>query len=88
MNERKTITRTLFLVSAILFLLLRFGYSEDETRLFMMLIAAGLINVSILVYTLDKLFQIWLQAIANVIDYFIEEYFKEVEKREKERGKK
>ncbi len=88
MNERKTITRTLFLISTILFLLLRFGYSEDETRLFMMLIAAGLINVSILVYALDKLFQIWLQAIANVIDYFIEEYFKEVERREKERGKK
>jgi hypothetical protein len=60
---------------------------DDEFRIFGMMVVAGLISVSVLVYALDRLIQIWLHSIANVIDYFIEEYFKEVERREKERKK-
>ena len=88
MNERKFITSALFTTSMILFIVLRMLSEDDEFRIFGMMVVAGFINVSILVYTFDKLFQIWLHSIANVIDYFIEEYFKEVEKREKEMEKK
>lgn len=87
MNERKFITSALFTTSMILFIVLRMLSEDDEFRIFGMMVVAGLISVSVLVYALDRLIQIWLHSIANVIDYFIEEYFKEVERREKERKK-
>ena len=88
MNERKFITSALFLASMILFIFFRFISTDEEFRILGMMVVAGLISVSILVYALDRLIQIWLRQICNIIDFIIEEWFKECEKREKEKEKK
>ena len=81
MNERKFITSALFLASMILFIFFRFISTDEEFRILGMMVVAGLISVSILVYALDRLIQIWLRQICNIVDFFLEEWEKRENKK-------
>lgn len=62
--------------------------TNEECRLFFTLIIAGFIVSTILLYALDVIITSWIRAWFGSVDYFLDEYFKEVERREKEREKK
>ena len=85
---RNTLIKVM-IASSICFAILFAGIaSDEECRLFATLILAGFVVTTIGVYALDAIMTSWIRAWFGSIDFFLDEYFKEVEKREKEREKK
>ena len=75
--------------SSVAFVLLyRTMTTNEEYSLFITLIIAGFVVSTILLYAMDVIITSWIRAWIGSVDYFLDEYFKEVEKREKEREKK
>ena len=84
---RNTLIKVMAASSFCFALLFRAIATNEECRLFFTLIIAGFVVVTILVYALDAIMTSWIRAWFGSIDFFLDEYFKEVEKREKERKK-
>ena len=84
---RNTLVKVMAASSGAFVLLYRTMTTNEEYSLFITLILAGFVVTTILVYALDAIMTSWIRAWFGSIDFFLDEYFKEVERREKERGK-
>ena len=76
MLHRKEIEYTLFFTSIILMILFRWFSSEESFELFMTLIIAGYVLISIGAYVLNSLLAYWLELYFRVFDDLIEHFSK------------
>lgn len=82
---RSVLVKVMTITSIVLLFAYNLIVSNGDYSLFITLILAGFVVSTILVFAFDLVMTSWLRAWVETIDFFIDAYFKEKERREKER---